>query len=270
MKRNPLAILTPVAPFLAVVLIVAFSLLLPPRASAAESKGKIVGVDYIIALMDAGIDQKEIIHRIEEKNLAFRIAPGDIDRLREAGAGKNLVEVVIGEGVVLENREGAAPSTAAPPKEQGGTDTSQWGRPSRLGAKEKVGPEGSAPSPDATQPPSASTDSGDEAENSDEGITEEPYGGGYGAYSGYGGYPAYGYWPGYYNFVYSYGYPYPYYYYPHYYYPYRSSYYSSPYYSYPHGSYRTYPRGGNSYHSAPRGSGGGGQSRPAPRGSHHH
>jgi len=231
---------------------------------AASSQPKIVGVDYVLALMDSGIDQKEIIHRIEEKNLTFRLAPGDIDRLREAGAGKNLIEVVTAESAVLENHEGAPSGGTAAPQDQRGTGSSQWGRPSRLGGEGSAGPEGGASQPDAIQAPSTSS-ADDQAEYNGEGIEEQPYGG-YGGYGGYGAYPDYDYWPGYYGFVYSYGYPYPYYYYPSYYYPYRSFYYSYPYYTFPHHSFRTVPRGGGWVRGAPHGGGGGGAPRSSPRG----
>src|SRR5438046_3105066 len=142
---------------------------------AASSQQKIVGVDYVLALMDAGIDQKEIIHRIEEKNLTFRLAPGDLDRLREAGAGKNLIEVISAESAVLANPEGArAGGTAA--QDQRGTGASQWGRPSRLGSEGAQEPEGGAPPPEGSQAPST-TSPDDEAEYNGEGIQEEPYGG---------------------------------------------------------------------------------------------
>ena len=244
MKRNLLPLAASGAPLLAVLLAVALSIVVPSNLSAAtESKSRIVGVDYVLALMDAGIDQKEIVKRIEEKNLGFRIAPVDVDRLREAGAGKHLIEVVVGEGTSEENQEG--------------TDSSQWGRPNRLGGD---------------QPGDAQEGGGESYEgtdNGDEGIQEEPYG-------GYGAYPNYDYyWPGYYGFVYTYGYPYYYYpYYSYYYYPYRSHYYyGSYYYPYPRHYYRTAPRGSGWVTSAPRGGGvhsapphGGGGSRTAPRG----
>jgi len=247
MKRNLTLIVTAVLPSL--VLIAALSVLLFQGASAAESKPRIVSVDYVLALMDAGIDQKDIVRRIEEKNLAFRLAPGDIDRLREAGAGKHLIEVVTAEGVVLENHQGVPTDATPPPQNQGGTDASQWGRPSRLAGEEQGKPEGGGQQP--------------EAGDNGEGIKEEPY-------SGYVAYPGYDYWSGYYGFVYSYGYPYsyPYSYYPGYYYPYRSYYYSAPYSTYPYRSYRTAPRGSGSSYGAPHG--GGGSPRSSPRGSHHH
>ena len=78
---------------------VAIVLALPSaRASAApEPQSRIVSVDYVLALMDAGIDQKEIVRRIVEKDLAFRLEPDDLDRLREAGCGEALIEVVSAE-----------------------------------------------------------------------------------------------------------------------------------------------------------------------------
>jgi len=256
---------------LSFLIVAAVSFLSPSASFAAESgKAKVVNVDYVIALMDAGIDQKEIIHRIEARNLTFRIESGDVDRLREAGAGKNLIEVVVGEQ--------AEPETVAPQGDQGSA-TSEWGRPNRMGGTGSGSPQG-----DESYAPPASGDEGDN--NNGEGIEESPYyGGGYGGgYGGYGSYPDYGdYWPGYYGFVYTYGYPY-YYYYPYYsayYYPYRYHYYGG--YSYPRHYFRGAPRGGGwvssgprgggmhsaprmGGHSSPRGSGGG---HSAPRGSHH-
>ena len=230
---------------LTVVLPIVFLSLLP--LLAATSEPKIVGVDYVLALMDAGIDQKDIVRRIEERNLAFHLAPGDIDRLRAAGAGKQLIEVV--------TTEGAASGATAPPQDQGGTDADRWGRPSRLGSPQ----------------PEAAPDDG--AEYNNQGTEGDSYG-------GYNAYPDYDYWPGYYGFVYSYGYPYPYYSYPHYYYPYRSYYFSAPYYSYPRHSFRGNPRGGGSWRGVPHGGGGGGgtprstprgggRPRSSPRGTHH-
>lgn len=110
MKRILPLIVTAVVPPVAVVLVAALALL-PTRVSAAPgTQAKTVSVDYVLALMDAGIDQRDIVRRIVEKNLTFRMAPGDIDRLREAGAGKELIDVVTAE-----------------------QDTSQWERPNRLG-----------------------------------------------------------------------------------------------------------------------------------------
>lgn len=97
-------------PSVAVVLVVALALLSTRASAAPRTQSKDVSVDYVLALMDAGIDQREIIRRIVEKDLTFHLATGDIDRLREAGADSALVEVVSTE-----------------------QDTSQWEHPSRLG-----------------------------------------------------------------------------------------------------------------------------------------
>lgn len=112
MKRIPPLIVTAVVPPVVVVLVAAFALLSTRASAAPETPAKVVSVDYILALMDAGIDQREIVRRIVEKNLTFRMVAGDIDRLREAGAGKELIDVVTAE-----------------------QDTSHWERPNRLGTK---------------------------------------------------------------------------------------------------------------------------------------
>ena len=95
------------------VLVLALALLSGSASAAPGTQARIVSVDYVLALLDAGIEQREIIQRIVEKNLAFRLAPGDLDRLREAGGGKELIEVVTGE-----------------------QDTSRWEHPNRLGTGE--------------------------------------------------------------------------------------------------------------------------------------
>ena len=90
MKRTPL-------PLVAVAFVVALTLLPSPASAASDKPVRIVRVDYVLALMDAGVDQKEIIRRIVEKNLAFDLEPDDIDRLREAGCGDPLIEVMTAE-----------------------------------------------------------------------------------------------------------------------------------------------------------------------------
>jgi hypothetical protein len=246
---------TPILPtlFLLLFACVMTAAALPSRA--ATTAPKTVTVDYVIALLDSGISQADIVARIKEKNLAFRLAPGDIDRLRGAGAGEELIVQITGGTVILENREGAPSAEPARPKEQSGAGTNGWEHPSRLGGKQ-------------------GTTSGDQVAggDDDEGIEETPYDGDddYSYGSSYG----------YYGFSYSYGYPYPYYYYPSfyypYYYPYRSyGYYSSPYFHHPHHSFRTQPRGQGSFRSAPRGGNfrsapQGGGHRSSPRGSQHH
>ena len=102
-------------PSVAVVLVFALALLSNRASAAPQTQSKVVSVDYVLALMDAGIDQKEIVRRIVEKNLTFHLQTGDIDRLREAGADDALVEVVSTE-----------------------QDTSQWEHPRRLDAPEGI------------------------------------------------------------------------------------------------------------------------------------
>jgi len=81
----------------ALAFVVALAFLPSPASAASDKSAKIVRVDYVLALMDAGIDQKVIIRRIVEKNLAFDLEPDDIDRLREAGCGEPLIEVMTAE-----------------------------------------------------------------------------------------------------------------------------------------------------------------------------
>src|SRR5712692_1593693 len=54
-------------------------------------------VDYVIGMLEAGMAPQAIIDLIHGKGLTFRIAEGDVDRLRAAGAGDDLVGVVTGE-----------------------------------------------------------------------------------------------------------------------------------------------------------------------------
>jgi hypothetical protein len=113
MKRIlPLLVRAVLPPFAMVLL--AAALMLPARASAAP-QSKAVTVDYVIGLLDAGIGQQEILDRIKEKDLTFHLEPGDTDRLREAGAGEDLIAAVTGEAV------------------------DRWGRPSRLGRQAYYG-----------------------------------------------------------------------------------------------------------------------------------
>jgi len=222
--------------------------------TAASAGTKPVTVDYVIGLLDAGVDQADIVARIQERDLTFRFAPGDIDRLRAAGASEDLIDEVLGRNAVPENRQGATTGGTTGRQDQGGKDANGWGRPSRLG------------NGGATPPPAEGEAAGD-----GEGIEELPDAGDY-------SYPDYGYsYPGYSSYWFSYGYGYPYYYSP-YYYPYRSyGFYSSPFCHFPRHSFRTAPHGGGSFRGGPRGGGGarpaphgGGNPRSAPRGSHHH
>jgi len=255
MKRIPLLSTLPLPLVLAVLATVAF---LPSKAVASTTKS--VTVDYVIALLDTGVTQTDIVARIKEKNLAFRLAPGDVDRLRAAGAGQVLIDAITNRAAVLENQESASPGEPTRRQERGGADTNGWGRPSRLGNVSQPGEGAATAAPSATE---------GEVDENGEGIEEIPDDGYY-ADSYYSS-------PGYYGFSYYYGYPYPYYY-PSFYYPYGFyGYYSSPYYYHPHHFSRPIPRGGGSFHGVPRGGGGvrsaphgGGGGRPAPRGSHHH
>jgi len=97
MKRTPPLSVTSILPLVAVAFVVALTLLPSPASAASDRPARIVRVDYVLALMDAGVDQKEIIRRIVEKNLAFDLEPDDIGRLREAGCGDPLIEVMTAE-----------------------------------------------------------------------------------------------------------------------------------------------------------------------------
>src|SRR2546428_13725321 len=105
MKQTKPAIVPAVLSALALMLIVA-ALLLPGRLWAASS-GQVVNVDYVIALLDAGVDQAKVIDRIEQKGLTFRLAPGDMARLRSAGAGDKLIEAGVGHPAGLQGHRGA-------------------------------------------------------------------------------------------------------------------------------------------------------------------
>ena len=97
-------------PSVAVVLVVALALLSTPASAAPQAQARVVSVDYVLALVDVGIDQREIVRRIVDKNLAFRLETGDMDRLREAGADDALVEVVSAEQDTSQEGDYAAPS----------------------------------------------------------------------------------------------------------------------------------------------------------------
>src|SRR5437899_13055389 len=117
MNQTKPAIVPAVLSALALMLIVA-TLLLPGRVSAAATE-QVVNVDYVIALLDAGVDQTKIADRIEQKGLTFRLAPGDMARLRSAGANDKLIEAVVDRAAVLEGHGGPGPKAGqeqpAPP-----------------------------------------------------------------------------------------------------------------------------------------------------------
>src|SRR5262249_24468861 len=77
-----------------------------------------VSVAYVIGMLQAGMDQRAITQSLHGRAVAFRRAPGDIDRLRAAGAGDELVQAVAREGAVLDTpqAEGAPPGAASHPR----------------------------------------------------------------------------------------------------------------------------------------------------------
>ncbi|MGH2670534.1 MAG: hypothetical protein ACRDH5_15710 [bacterium] len=76
------------------ILIVPFSL------ARAADEPDVRSADYVIGMLDAGMDQDDIIERIINDDLMFHFEKGDIDRLREAGAGLDLIRVVTRREVV--------------------------------------------------------------------------------------------------------------------------------------------------------------------------
>jgi hypothetical protein len=85
MKRVP--VLLPVALLLSLFLLFG-------ATPVAADEPSVVTADYVLGLLEAGMDQDEIIERIIDKDLTFDLREGDITRLREAGAGKDLIRVV--------------------------------------------------------------------------------------------------------------------------------------------------------------------------------
>ncbi len=228
---------------------------------AAPSKQTVHTVDYVIGLLEAGVDQDTIVDQIHDKALTFRIGEGDLARLREAGADEKLVKVVTGASV---RPEGPAPGP--------GTKGPELERPDR-------GDE-APPGADVEPPGRPEDEEGDLQE-------EEGYQGGSVGEAPHGGYPYYvpGEDYGYYGmdyYPYWYGAPY---YYP--YYPYPWSFYYSFYYPSFWGPHRFFfhgtrpgpgpvgpfrPRGSSrgSIGGSSRGSSGGhGSGHASPRGSHH-
>ena len=236
---------------------------------AAAAPPKPLSVDYVIGMLESGLDQKAIVGRIVDGKLTFRLSEGDLDRLRAAGAGEDLVKAVTREGVVLENRasspaqapaprteatgqEGAASKPGAPPPDG-------WSRPQRMGAQ---------PAPEAEGPRGGITtleegEEEEEQEGYDQGSGEDDW-----MTPRYGmTYYAPGYAPDYYPWAYWYGYYGPYasfYYYPHYYYyPYWTTGHPGTFFHGHGGGFRGTPRGSPGGHSGVRG---GGAPRTAPRG----
>lgn len=231
-------------------------------------------VDYVIGMLEAGVDQPTIISRIHERNLVFKLADGDLDRLRAAGAGEDLVNAV----------EGKEPPKASPPVAAPGGNVA-WSRPRRIDQAPPAGDtQGGAAGQEAVAPGEAEGSNGNDEADDDQDTNDNTPHGGYPYYDpqedyGYHGYYAYpyayygapyyyDYYP--YSFYYSFGYP-SYYFYPYpYYYPYRSFYYFGG--SIGHRSPGTFvprgtPRGSSGGMGHPSGSRGSG-ARPGPRGHH--
>jgi len=242
----------PVQVVLAAAFLVAISVV---PAGAAQARTHTV--DYVIGMLEAGVDQPTILARIHDARLTFQIAAGDLDRLRDAGAGDALVQAVKGAAAAPSDEKSAAPGASS--------------RPQRLGqgageAGERL--EATAPERESAPGEEMEPSDGSEAQQPEE--SEEAPHGGYPYYSPSEDWGYDGYYPPYYVY-----YGPPYYYYP--YYPY--SFYYSFYSPYPffhnrafiggrpgHGGSsigRTVPRG------TPRGGSrppSGGMSRPRPRG----
>jgi len=86
--------------------------LLLATGPVAAAEAKVVSVDYVIGMIEAGLGQDEIVEHILANKLTFRVSEESLGRLREAGAGDELVEVV---------RKRTVP------------DRQEWERPRRLG-----------------------------------------------------------------------------------------------------------------------------------------
>jgi hypothetical protein len=161
--------------FLLPPLLVLFLVAVP--STAAETR---VTVDYVIGMLQAGLEQDAIIEQIVDKQVHFVLGEGDLERLRQAGAHEGLVAVV--------EREVAATGSDAAAGQPG----ESWSRPQRI--------------PGTV----------DEGADTAEAAPRPYYGYGYvyyGPWYDYYPYPYYSYYPGYYGvFSYPYyGYYYPYY-----------------------------------------------------------
>src|SRR5437899_1002615 len=113
-------------------------------------------VDYVIGMLEAGVDPATIVARIHEGHLTFRVGEGGLDRLRGAGATDELVRAVTGEDATPATpqgpttRRGTAPPETAPPATGQGTASGVWTRPQRMGDE---GDETSSGDEEATAPP---------------------------------------------------------------------------------------------------------------------
>ncbi len=61
----------------------------------AEERPEPLSADYVIGLLQAGMTGEAIVEHILEKELAFVVRKGDIDRLLEAGAGEDVLMAVL-------------------------------------------------------------------------------------------------------------------------------------------------------------------------------
>src|SRR5436309_12338480 len=113
MKRIPLLPTLALPLVLAVLATVAF---LPSKAVASTTKS--VTVDYVIALLDTGVTQTDIVARIKEKNLAFRLAPGDVNGLAAAGRARERLTASPNEPAFWRTRRARRP--ASRPRDRNG------------------------------------------------------------------------------------------------------------------------------------------------------
>ncbi len=74
------------------------ALLVAPAGPASAGSSKDLSVDYLIGMLESGMDQQEIVSRITENHLTFRLEEGDLERLRDAGAGEALARAVARDG----------------------------------------------------------------------------------------------------------------------------------------------------------------------------
>jgi len=212
-----------------------------PAATPEQDAPAGLSVDYVLGLLEAGMQEGLIVDLINARGLRFDLRPGDLDRLLAAGAGDALIGIVVRNGRQV--------------------DPQSWSRPRRI---------------EAGSPAGEKATDGEAAEEAGEPAPAEQrwYGGIY----AYVGAPYwYGYWSYPYPYPYYYSYSYPYYYgYPYRYgYPYHYGYgrhyrpapprgYTGP----RSGGWHSYPPRGSG--SAPRGGSPGGHppSNRSPRGSH--
>jgi hypothetical protein len=99
------------------VLIALAALLLAPAAPASAGSPRDLSIDYVIGMLESGMDQQEIVSRITENHLSFRLEEGDLERLRSAGAGEDLLRAVTHDPWSRPRRIDE-PTTSSPPDDQ--------------------------------------------------------------------------------------------------------------------------------------------------------